>query len=1123
MALPSVADRVLRVLPSRERTAEVLRERVRSSGVALALGLIDLRSLEDRLIRAAKLSPSLAGGVIGTTESRLVVTAVAPAAARGTTLASLATQPGFAESFLELWDTLRRAGIDREGFSKLAARLSRHDDSLTGRRFSALAEIAGAYEDRLRARSVVDSVGARVRLPEAIAELGQRRLASLLDGAGTIAVEPGAEMPVVRARMWEALARAGFEVAVEIPVLPARIDDVSPELLGSLEQLRRNLVDEAPSVGLIRRPLLGEHVGPLAAVGLVPFMPAHAGRELIDAKVRERVELLDAEDERASLRGVCASIRELLHRGVPPHQITIAVPRLALARTRVLAALDAAELPSEESRGQPVIHAAPLRLSFALIDAAERELPREALATVLESAYVARRDASALLMALRDAGSRDNRGIGHVGRLRAHAAKLARATGAEQERRVAQAARYLALAERWEPLFEKLRLLPEATLREHLDAVFSALRALGIPRRCLSLPTLGMGARERRLERDAVAALARDRAALEALEIAGHGLDDAATTVGLAEEKVSLTDFRAHLEAALAGVREHPAGVRGAGIAVRDVAELARSPSEHVFVIHAVEGELPGPGRALPFLDDEDRQALDRAAGRPVLGAPTSVDAGMFALACAGVRSRLTIASHRHDDDGREVMRSRWFVALARALAPERPRLLEAGVVPKFSQCSTRGQLLTRLSMLGRDGSITWEHHSLARALAWAHARGQDLARADVHLHDHALVHAHARLDFVWSGERADRPGLVWQGSATSLEDYAACPFRFFASRVLRLRARASTRDELDAAEQGSIRHLVLAEVMQALSAEGLTPLEGGDRTGIENRRAREVCEAVLDRFAAHERTGPLPLWVLHRDLVVRDLGRTLEGERRAAIEAWEPGEFEVGFGVTTKDGNIEGAALAIPDRRGQRRFELVGRVDRIDYRGDGREREGLIIDYKSGSVGDRLRYLDLARTQLQLPLYAAWLAARRPELGDADAAYVSLRDGERSQASLLDLCLSSVDLDGLLTLDPNARHELRERAVTELPRTAEPGRGPEGLPDASSSKVGPPPAAAGALDLPETGQRNLADNVWALLGAVAEGRFDVRPFDPGRACRYCSYGPICRVERGDELDEGDA
>jgi RecB family exonuclease len=1100
-AVPSPADRTLLVLPSRERTAEVLRERVRRSGVALALGLIDLRSLEDRLIRAAKLAP------IGTTEARLVVTAVGPEAARGTTLAQLATQPGFAEAFLELWDTLRRAGIDQAGFERLASRLSQREESLTGRRFAALAKLASAYEGRLRARGVVDAVGARLLLPAAIAELGQRRIAALVDGAQTIVVERSAELPVVRARMWEALARAGLEVAVEIPTLPTSVDEVAPELLASLEQLRRNLVDEAPSVALVRRPLLGEHVGPLAAVGLLPFVSPTAARGLVDHALAERVELLDAEDERASLRGVCASVRELLHRGVAPHQITIAVPRLGLARARVLAALDAAELPSEETRGQPVLQAAPLRLSLALIDAAERELPREALAEVLESAYVDRRDTSELLIALRQAGSRDNRGIGHVGRLRVHAAKLA-----HDDKRASTAKRYFSLAERWEPLFEKLRLLPVATLREHLDAVFSVLRMLGIPRRCLALPALGQGSRERRLERDAVAALARDRAALEALEIAGHGLDEAATTVGLADQPVSLTDFRAHLEASLAGVREHPAGVRGAGIAVRDLAELSRSPSDHVFVIQAVEGELPGPGRQLPFLDDDDRQALDRAAGHPVLGAPTAVDAGVFALACAGVRTHLTLASHRHDDDGREVMRSRWFAAIAIALESERsPRVLEAGVVPNLAQCSTRGQLLTRLSVLERLGEpadASDLSSVLELPLTWARTRAEDLSRAQVHLHGPTLALAHTRLNFAWTGVREDRPGLVWQGSATSLEDYAACPFRFFASRVLRLRTRPSIRDELDAAEQGQVRHLVLAEVMQALQAEGLTPLEGGDRTGYENRRAREVCEAVLDRYQAHERTGPLPLWYLHRDLVTRDLARTLEGERRAAIEAWVPGEFEVGFGVALADGTIEGAALAIPDRSGARRFELVGRVDRIDYRGDGREREGLIIDYKSGSVGDRLRYLELARTQLQLPLYAAWLAARRPELGDADAAYVSLRDGERSQASLLDLCLSSVELDGLLALDPTARHELRERAVAELPAGA-------------SSKVGPPSVAAGALDLPELGQRNLADNVWALLGAMAEGRFDVRPFDPGRACRYCPFGPVCRVERGDELDEG--
>src|SRR5690606_38794649 len=235
---------------------------------------------------------------------------------------------------------------------------------------------------------------------------------------------------------------------------------------------------------------------------------------------------------------------------------------------------------------------------------------------------------------------------------------------------------------------------------------------------------------------------------------------------------------------------------------------------------------------------------------------------------------------------------------------------------------------------------------------------------------------------------------------------------------------------------------------------EGLTPLEGGDRTAAENRLAREVCEAVLDRWQQLERTGPAPLWLLHRDLIARDLLRVLEGERRAAIEAWEPGEFEIGFGVVAADGSdaIEGVPLAIPDRRGERRFELVGRGGRIDYRGDGREREGLILDYKSGRARDRLRYGQLARTQLQLPLYAAWLAARRPELTYTDAAYVSLRDGERSQASLLDLSLSSVELDGLLELEPATRRELRGRAAADLPA-------------GSSQKVGPPSVAVGALD----------------------------------------------------------
>ncbi|HLT34662.1 MAG TPA: PD-(D/E)XK nuclease family protein [Enhygromyxa sp.] len=1131
MAAPQRPERTLRILASRERTAELLRERTREQGVALALGLIDLRSFEDRLLRACELAP------IGTTEARLAVSAVAPEAARGTTLAELATQPGFAESFLELWDTLRRAGVDAVGFERLADRLGR-TQGLSARRFAALARIASAYERRLSARGVVDAVGARVRLPAAIGSLGRGRLAALTDGARRLWVERSPELPLIRARMWEALARAGLEVAVEIPVLPGsnalimEVMEVAPELASALELLRRNLVEEAPSVELIMTPLLGgEGTGEFASAGLIPFVPPAKGRALVNPTLRSKLALIDAEDQRAELRGVCAAIRELLHRGVAPHRITIAVPRLGLARHRVLAALDAAELPHEETRGQPVIQAAPLRLTLALIDAAERELPREALADVLESAYVARRDSASLLSALREAGSRDDRGIGHLGRLRAHAAKLARTPHPDHERRAKLAQRYQALATRWEPLFDKLRLPRQATLRAHLDAVFAALRALGVPRRCLELPALGEGARERRLERDAVAALARDRAALEALEIAGHGLDEAAAAVGVADQQVPLTDFRAHLEAALSGIRERPPGVRGAGIGVCDLAELARSRSDFVFVIHAVEGELPGPGRPLPFLDEDDRALLDRAAGRSVLAGSSGTDAGSFALACAGVREQLTISSHRQDEGGREVMRSRWFVALERALGPDHAaRELAAGVVASLSQCSTRGQLLTRLGSLAREPSkaaLAHAHALLKPALDWSSARASDLGRSSVALDARARELAHARLGFVWAGP------TTWRGSATSLEDYAACPFRFFAARVLRIRPRPSIRDELDAAEQGSVRHEVIAEVMQALRREGLTPLEGGDRTAAENRLAREVCEAVLDRWQQLERTGPAPLWLLHRDLIARDLLRVLEGERRAAIEAWEPGEFEIGFGVVAADGSdaIEGVPLAIPDRRGERRFELIGRVDRIDYRGDGREREGLIIDYKSGRVGDRLRYDQLARTQLQLPLYAAWLAARRPELTYTDAAYVSLRDGERSQASLLDLSLSSVELDGLLELEPTTRRELRSRSGSGRGFGDAPKHPPQILLRKSGGPPGPscdpagrhsgslPAAAIGALDLPETGQRNLADNVWALLGGIAEARFDVRPHDPGRACRYCPYGPVCRVERGDELE----
>lgn len=1125
---------MLRVLPSRERVAEQLRVRVREQGAALALGLIDLRSLEDRLLRASGLT------VVGATEARLALAAVAPAAARGTTLSELASQPSFAEAFLELWDALRRAGIEAESFMRLAERLSGRrspggEPSLTGRRLAALAGIAAAYEERLAARSVFDGAGARLRLPAKLAVMSRERMIGLLDGANVLEIDGLAELSVVRARMLQAIAWVGVRVRVIVPEVPPALGMIGSELVSALELARRALLDEAPAVEVIARPLAGPRANPLGRVGVLPFVAAGQARSLVDPQLRQRVELIDAGDVRAELRGVCAAIRELLHRGVAPHQITIAVPRLAWHRQRIVAALDAAELPWEELRQRPLLqHAAPLRLALTLIEAAERQLPREELAVVLESAYVARRGAAALIQALREAGSRDDRPPGHLARLRQHAARL---QSHPSESRQARALRVFALADDWDKHFERLRLPLDATLADHLDALFAALRTLGVPHRCLSLPGVGLGARERRFERDAIAALARDRQALEALEVAGHGLVEAAEAVGIAEQRISLTDFRGHLEAALGGLASPPAGVRGSGIALRDLAEFAGASTDYLFILHAVEGELPGPGRSVPFLDDDDRQVLDRAAGRPVLPQPGLADATAFALASAGANERIVLSCHRQDAEGRELLRSRWFIAVRDALStPElvHARELEGSVVPALALCSTRGQVLTRLNLLAATDDPAADHRvgasllelaqqarpELRSAIAWIHDHARDPIRAQVRLEGRALSLAHRVLEFDWSpAPPRDQPPLrVWQGSATALEHYAACPFRFFAGRVLRLRPRPSPRDDLDALEQGEVRHLVLAEVMQELRRVGLTPLQGGEQTWRENQVALEICDLVLDRWQERERIGPRPLWLLHRDLIRRDLLRLLEGERRNAIEAWEPGEFERGFGLPDPNDKTrnEGEPLRIPDRSGRRVFELVGRVDRVDYRGDGREREGLVIDYKSGRVGDRLRYDQIARTQLQLPLYAAWLARVRPELSYTDAAYVSLRDGERSQVSLLDLAFSSMELDGLLDLDPERRHQLRERALSE---TASGHSAPGGL----TKQVGAPRVAAGAVDLPTTGGRNLADNVWALLEGIGEGRFDVRPVEPGRTCSFCSYAPVCRVERSDESGGDDS
>jgi ATP-dependent helicase/nuclease subunit B len=217
--------------------------------------------------------------------------------------------------------------------------------------------------------------------------------------------------------------------------------------------------------------------------------------------------------------------------------------------------------------------------------------------------------------------------------------------------------------------------------------------------------------------------------------------------------------------------------------------------------------------------------------------------------------------------------------------------------------------------------------------------------------------------------------------SLSALERYQDCPFKFFASDVLRLEEVPEDESTLSPRARGRFIHEVFQRFFEAWDARG-----GGSITSdsLDDARAlmAEIAEPLLARLppadAALERTRLFgsAISIGSVDVVFE---REVSSDARVTSRRLEhrlEGEFSLG------------------DPNG-RRVALRGVADRIDLLEGNRLR---VIDYKTGSAPN-------PRRALQVPIYA--LSAQEREAGGADrwaideAAYIAF-SGKRSYVPVI-------------------------------------------------------------------------------------------------------------------------
>lgn len=213
--------------------------------------------------------------------------------------------------------------------------------------------------------------------------------------------------------------------------------------------------------------------------------------------------------------------------------------------------------------------------------------------------------------------------------------------------------------------------------------------------------------------------------------------------------------------------------------------------------------------------------------------------------------------------------------------------------------------------------------------------------------------------------------------SASAYADLRACPYRFFALRLLGLAPADELDSELDKRDFGNWLHLVLSRYHSRDAGTGMPTYSPGPQS-------LDLCAESARRDMALDEAEFLPfatIWPAVRQAYLEwQAGREMKGWQVMQVES--PGRREV---FAPGQDAAGGAPLTV----------LRGRIDRVDH---GEQDKRCVIDYKTESITRSRARLAQPHEDTQLAFYAALLDGGE----ELQGGYLNLSD--RDGATWLEL-----------------------------------------------------------------------------------------------------------------------
>ena len=239
--------------------------------------------------------------------------------------------------------------------------------------------------------------------------------------------------------------------------------------------------------------------------------------------------------------------------------------------------------------------------------------------------------------------------------------------------------------------------------------------------------------------------------------------------------------------------------------------------------------------------------------------------------------------------------------------------------------------------------------------------------------------------------------------SASALESYARCPFRYFLSVVLDLVPREEPEHIMTILprDRGVLLHDILYDFFSQLRTADRLPL-ATQRFPELQALLRHVSEEHFSRFARIRPVGLPLLWEMEREQMSRRLQAFLK--RDYGEVGFCPKAFEVQFGLGDEETGKEAPYFfplqSVPFTLDTGEdVQLRGRIDRVDV--DHERNCARILDYKTGKAPSGCF---AGGTALQLSLYLFAAQYLRPDLTWVSSEYTSVDGSAQTQRSVFPL-----------------------------------------------------------------------------------------------------------------------